>query len=68
MIRFALPYKVGQEDFLGNMDEKLRCEAATYIWIQENCPDVPVPTLLGFAFGDRCVSWGSLERKISTYS
>lgn len=56
MIRFPLPYKVGEETFPGNADEKLRCEAATYIWIQENCPDIPIPRLLGFAFrGNQCV-------------
>ena len=60
IIRFPLPYKIGEETFPGNADEKLRCEAATYIWIQENCPDVPVPQLLGFAFsGNQCVSCGN---------
>lgn len=54
MIRFPLPYKVGEEDFPGNAEEKLRCEAATYIWLQQHCPDVPIPRLLGFSFGDNC--------------
>ncbi|KAL9626972.1 MAG: hypothetical protein Q9204_006902, partial [Flavoplaca sp. TL-2023a] len=52
MIRFPLPYKVGEENFPGNAEEKLRCEAATYIWLQQHCPDVPIPRLLGFSFGD----------------
>ena len=57
MIRFPLPYKIGEENNPGNADEKLRCEAATYVFIQENCPDIPVPKLLGFAFsGNDCVS------------
>jgi len=57
MIRFPLPYKVGEDESSGNAEEKLRCEAATYIWIQENCPDVPIPQLWGFAFQDnQCVS------------
>ena len=56
IMRFPLPYKIGEETFPGNADEQLRCEAATYVWIQENCPDVPVPQLLGFAFsGNQCV-------------
>ncbi|KAL9131471.1 MAG: hypothetical protein Q9217_000619 [Psora testacea] len=60
MIRFPLPYKIGEETYPGNVDEKLRCEAATYIWIQENCPDVPILQLLGFAFsGNLYVSHGS---------
>ncbi|KND94248.1 hypothetical protein TOPH_00801 [Tolypocladium ophioglossoides CBS 100239] len=31
IIRFPLPYKVGEDFHPGNFDEKLRCEAATYI-------------------------------------
>lgn len=50
IIRFALPYKTGEEHFPGNVDEKLRCEAATYVWLQTNCPDVPIPRLYGFGF------------------
>lgn len=52
IIRFPLPYKVGEEAFPGNADEKLRCEAATYVWIAENCPGVPIPRLWGFAFSN----------------
>lgn len=36
----------------GNVDEELRFEVATYIWIHENCPTVPIPTLYGFGFPD----------------
>lgn len=46
--RVPLPYKVGEETFPGNAEEKLRSEAATYIWITENCPDIPIPKLRGF--------------------
>lgn len=31
LIRFPLPYKVGESAYPGNADEKLRCEAATFI-------------------------------------
>jgi hypothetical protein len=55
-IRFPLPYKVGDLQHPGNAEEKLRCEVATYIWIQSNCPDVPIPCLRGFGFpGGRSV-------------
>ncbi|KAI1147223.1 hypothetical protein F4825DRAFT_471750 [Nemania diffusa] len=50
MIRFPLPFKVGDSEFPGNSDEKLRSEVATYAWIGKNCPEVPVPYLWGFAF------------------
>lgn len=52
IIRFPLPYKIGELEYPGNADEKLRCEAATYIWIAENCPDLPIPRLWGFGFSD----------------
>ncbi|PKY08415.1 hypothetical protein P168DRAFT_308444 [Aspergillus campestris IBT 28561] len=52
LLRIPLPYKIGEDNCPGNADEKLRCEVATYIWIHENCPTVPIPTLYGFAFPD----------------
>ncbi|EFE36070.1 uncharacterized protein ARB_05007 [Trichophyton benhamiae CBS 112371] len=52
LIRFPLPYKIGEANYPGNADEKLRCEVATYVWMQENCPDVPIPKLWGFGFVD----------------
>ena len=52
IIRFPLPYKTGETKHPGNSDEKLRCEAANYVWIQSNCPDVTIPRLWGFAFSD----------------
>lgn len=36
----------------GMVDEKMRCEVATYIWMQENCPDVRIPLLFAFGFPD----------------
>jgi hypothetical protein len=52
LVRIPLPYKVGEVESPGNAEEKLRCEVATYIWIRENCPDVPIPSLFGFGFPD----------------
>ncbi|KFX90879.1 hypothetical protein V490_06218 [Pseudogymnoascus sp. VKM F-3557] len=51
-VRFPLPYKLGEDRFPGNIDEKLRAEVATYIWLQENSPDVPIPILHGFGLPD----------------
>ena len=48
LIRFPLPYKVGELKHPGNADEKLRCEAATFIWMQEHCPEISIPQLWGF--------------------
>lgn len=48
LVRFPLPYKVGESTCPGNADEKLRCEAATFIWIQEHGYAVPIPRLWGY--------------------
>ena len=56
LIRIPLPYKLGEENCPGNVEEKLRCEAATFIWIREQCPEVPIPYLWGFGFSTgQCV-------------
>jgi hypothetical protein len=77
IIRFPLPYKVGESRYPGNADEKLRCEAASFIWIQDNCPAVPIPYLWGFGFSDGqgvCISVPLLKSRayahlfIKTYS
>ena len=46
--RVPLPYKLGKLAYPGNVEEKLRSEAATYVWIDENCPELPIPKLHGF--------------------
>lgn len=56
LLRIPLPYKVGESVCPGNADEKLRTEVATFIWIQNNCPNIPIPYLWGFGFpGGRSV-------------
>ena len=50
LIRFPLPYKLGESTYPGNADEKLRSEAATFIRIKEHCPDIPLPRLWAFGF------------------
>ncbi|KAJ5579567.1 uncharacterized protein N7459_005552 [Penicillium hispanicum] len=49
ILRFPLPYRVGEGFRPGNGDEKIKCEAGAYAWLQQNCPDVPIPRLYGFA-------------------
>lgn len=56
LIRFPLPYRVGDKVCPGNADEKVRCEAATYVWMQKECPRIPIPRLYGFALSSgQCV-------------
>lgn len=52
MIRFPLPYKLGESSHAGNVDEKVRCETGTYAWLQENCPDIPIPQLYGYGLSN----------------
>lgn len=49
LLRLPLPYRIGEAFRSGNGDEKVRCEAGTYAWLQENCPEVPIPHMYGFA-------------------
>ncbi|KAJ5872668.1 uncharacterized protein N7529_005021 [Penicillium soppii] len=48
IIRFPLPYRVGEVSCPGIADEKILCEAWAYVWLQANCPDVVVPHLYEF--------------------
>ena len=50
MVRFPLPYRIGEDSCPGNADEKIRCEVGTYAWLQEKCPTVPIPHLYGYGF------------------
>lgn len=51
-LRLPLPYRSGEDQHPGNVEEKLRTEIASYIWLQENCPDVPIPILHAFGLPD----------------
>jgi hypothetical protein len=57
LIRFPLPYRVGEAVRPGNGDEKVRYEAGTYAWLQENCADVPIPHLYGFGLSTGETVW-----------
>ncbi|OAQ96559.1 hypothetical protein LLEC1_06353 [Akanthomyces lecanii] len=47
-LRLPFLHRIGEYTFPGNVDEKIRTEAATYLWLQRHCPDVPIPTLHAF--------------------
>lgn len=56
LIRFAMPHAVGESYNHGAVNEKVRCEAANYVWLERECPAVPIPRLLGMGFpGSRSV-------------
>lgn len=57
LMRFPLPYRVGESFRSGNCDEKIQCEAGAYAWLQKNCPDVPIPKLYGFAWSTGETVW-----------
>lgn len=51
-LRLPFPYRIGEDQCPGNSEEKLRTEIAAYLWLQEHCPDVPIPTLHAFGLPD----------------
>lgn len=57
LLQLPLPYCVGEAFRPGNCDEKIWCEARTYVWLWENCPDMPIPQLYGFAMSTGETVW-----------
>lgn len=56
LLRVAMPHAIGESYAPGAVDEKVRCEAATYVWLERDCPTIPIPRLLGVGFpGSRSV-------------
>jgi hypothetical protein len=47
-----MPHMLAESAYPGTVDEKIGYEVATYAWLQENCPDIPIPHLWGFGFTD----------------
>ncbi|PNY25379.1 Aminoglycoside phosphotransferase [Tolypocladium capitatum] len=52
VLRCPMPHKLAEARYPGSVDDKLNCEVGTYAWIQDNCPEVPIPHLFGFGFSD----------------
>ena len=50
--RCPMPHKLAEARYPGTVDEKLSSEVGAYIWMQEHCPDIPIPQLYGFGFSD----------------
>lgn len=48
LLRCPMPHKLAEDRYPGSVDDKLKCEIGTYSRLQDNCPDVPIPHLLGF--------------------
>ncbi|KAF0641002.1 hypothetical protein FPSE5266_03312 [Fusarium pseudograminearum] len=51
IFRCPVPPLAGQQA-PGRNDEKLGCEVGTYIYMQQNCPDIRIPELFAFGFTD----------------
>ncbi|KAH8651802.1 hypothetical protein BGZ60DRAFT_497399 [Tricladium varicosporioides] len=52
IFRCPMPHKLAEAKYPGTVDEKLSSEVGTYVWMQEHCPDIPIPRLYGFGFSD----------------
>lgn len=65
--RLPIPRAVGEACYPGNINECISTQVASYLWIDKNCPDVPIPTLYSFGFGDgTVVSWAFCFDELST--
>jgi hypothetical protein len=55
MLRCPFPHMLGASHNSGPLDEKIRCEAATFAWISRHC-ETPIPSIWGFGLpGGLCV-------------
>ncbi|KAJ4527695.1 hypothetical protein HRR83_000448 [Exophiala dermatitidis] len=52
VFRCPMPHKLAEAQYPGTIDEKVRCEVAAYIWMQEYCSDIRIPRLYAFGFVD----------------
>lgn len=48
VLRLPIAAKCAESKYPGSILEKMRCETAMYVWMQQHCPDVRIPHLYGF--------------------
>lgn len=48
IFRCPMAHKAGEQYSPGATDKKMRAEVAAYAWIENHCPDIPIPELHGF--------------------
>ncbi|KAI1799966.1 hypothetical protein F4811DRAFT_565143 [Daldinia bambusicola] len=71
-LRFPLPYKIGEAEYKGNVEEKLRTEITTYIWLQQIAPMSPFQLCMGlFSHPDKTPFflriWWGLRRRLLAF-
>jgi hypothetical protein len=54
VMRCPMAHKLAEAAYPGTVDEKMRCEVATYAYIQDNHTKIPIVHLYGFGFPDGC--------------
>ncbi|OAA63280.1 hypothetical protein SPI_03443 [Niveomyces insectorum RCEF 264] len=52
VMRCPIPSSCAEEHHPGTILEKMRCEIASYIWMQRFCPEIRIPQLYGFGLPD----------------
>ena len=52
LMRCPFPHRLGALQSNDLLNEKIRCEAATYAWIARKCPRTPIPRIWGFGLPD----------------
>ncbi|CAK7229728.1 hypothetical protein SCUCBS95973_007326 [Sporothrix curviconia] len=58
LLRVPMPAMVGDAQHPGSVTDKLRCETASYIWMQRHSPEARIPHLYAVGFPD----WFFIER------
>lgn len=52
VFRCPMPHKLAEHRYPGTIDEKVGCEVGSYVWMQEYCADIRIPSLYAFGLRD----------------
>lgn len=52
ILRCPMPHKLAEARYPGTIDEKMGCEVGAYAWVQDKCPEIPIPHLFGFGLSN----------------
>ncbi|KAK7397868.1 hypothetical protein QQX98_012757 [Neonectria punicea] len=50
LFKCPIPVALGEDKYPGAVDEKIRAEVGSHVYMRAHCPEIPLPELYGFGF------------------
>ncbi|KPM34270.1 hypothetical protein AK830_g12304 [Neonectria ditissima] len=50
LFKCAVPAALGEDENPGSVEEKIRVDVGSYVYLKVHCPEIPVPRMHGFGF------------------